>query len=159
MTPSKGGFKDSIVYQFKGPDGEGPSSALIADGSGVLYGKTVGGGARGEGAVFALEPNGSTYAESVLYSFRGGGDNDAQAPQSSLLIDAKGNLYGTTAAGGEYLAGAVFELKRDGNHYSEVLLHSFEGYPTGDGACPYSSLIADRDRALYGTTGYGGTAK
>jgi uncharacterized repeat protein (TIGR03803 family) len=67
-------------------------------------------------------------------------------PLASLILDADGNLYGTTRYGGG--AGTVFKLKADGTGYT--ILHSFTGYP--DGAKPFASLILDAGGNLYGTT-------
>lgn len=90
---------DDVLYSFQGsPDGSDPSANLLADSSGVLYGTTTGGGTMHNGTVFKLTPSGGGYTESVLYNFQGG--SDGAHPYSSLIADARGALYGTTAAGG-----------------------------------------------------------
>ena len=86
----------------------------------------------------------------VLYAFKGG--SDGSNPNASLIIDAAGNLYGTTLTSGSGV-GTVFKLAPDG---SETVLHAFNGRK-GDGALPYGGLIANKEGNLYGTTEYGGT--
>lgn len=69
-----------------------------------------------------------------------------------MLIDAAGNLYGTTAAGGSGGAGTVFRLSAD--HRTMTILHSFSG---SDGSTPVGGLVADLAGNLYGTTSTGGS--
>jgi len=66
-------------------------------------------------------------------------------------MDAKGNLYGTTTAGGASNSGVVYEVNTKG-----VLnvLHSFTG---ADGQSPYGGLIMDAKGNLYGTAEAGGS--
>ena len=89
----------------------------------------------------------------TLYRFTDGTDGAYSA--GSLIFDANGNLYGTTAGGGAYSAGTVFKLmpQRD-RLWKETVLHSFGG--SGDGFYPGASLIFDSYGNLYGTTGRGG---
>jgi uncharacterized repeat protein (TIGR03803 family) len=94
--------------------------------------------------------------EKVLYSFAGY-PNDGASPASSLIFDAAGNLYGTTARGGTFDKGAVFQLSPGaGGTWTESVLYSF-GDGT-DGATPASGLIFDAAGNLYGTTEQGGTS-
>lgn len=138
---------ESVLYAFQGGhDGSFPFAGLIADAAGNFYGTTSQGGSAGAGTVFEISPNGQ---ESVLLAFdgRSGGAN----PFGSLVIDSRGNLYGTTAAGGSANAGTVFKLKP---HGKEVVLHSFRG--GRNGANPRAGLVADSAGNLYGTTENGG---
>src|ERR1700733_7938691 len=97
--------------------------------------------------------------EKVLHVFQGG--SDGEYPQSSLIADAGGNLYGTTRAGGNGTGcqngtqgcGTIFKL---GANNSESVSYAFKG--GGDGAIPAAGLIADGGGNLYGTTQLGGTA-
>jgi uncharacterized repeat protein (TIGR03803 family) len=102
-------------------------------------------------AVFAGSGVGVVHAskEKVLYNFTGG--DDGGYPQSSLLLDASGSLYGTAFFGGVNNNGVLFKVGRDG---TETVLHSF-GF--GDGKFPAAGLVADQDGVLYGTTSSGGT--
>ena len=92
----------------------------------------------------------------VLHSFGKKGSGDGQTPNAPLIVDASGNLYGTTQLGGAYDAGTVFELTPEaGGGWTETLLYSF-GYLHPDGYSPSSGLIFDAAGNLYGTTFEGG---
>jgi uncharacterized repeat protein (TIGR03803 family) len=90
----------------------------------------------------------------VLYSFTGG--NDGGQPVAKLIFDKSGSLYGTTANGGAYAAGAVFRLKPSNGGWQETVLHSFTG--GADGAYPLADLIFGNAGKLYGTAAQGGAA-
>jgi uncharacterized repeat protein (TIGR03803 family) len=100
----------------------------------------------------------STWAaaqEKVLYNF--GNGTDGVAPQAGLVMDAAGNLYGTTYNGGTYNYGTVFELTpAAGGGWTEMVLHNFNNDGV-DGAYPHAGLIFDAAGNLYGTTHSGGT--
>jgi uncharacterized repeat protein (TIGR03803 family) len=160
---------ETILYAFQGgSDGAGPTSALIADANGALYGTTPGGGdlscssnqvAAGCGVVYKLTPSPSGgYVESVLHAFHGA--EDGAVPYGALVMDAAGNLYGTTYDGGNKPCvmagvgcGTVFELSPSGRGYSETILYRFQG--TGDGANPSAQLALAASGTLYGTTDFG----
>jgi len=134
---------------------------VVFDKSGNLYGTTSQGGNSTScgifggscGVVFKLTPVSGGWTESVLYEFTGGADGGT--PYDSLVIDGKGNLYGTTSAGGTSGMGTVFELTPgSGGTWTETVLHSFAG--GSDGAYPRAGLLLERNR-LYGTTVQGGT--
>jgi uncharacterized repeat protein (TIGR03803 family) len=96
--------------------------------------------------------------ETVLYRFHKDG-LDGKKPQSRLTSDGKGNLYGTTAYGGAFGYGTVFELSPNGGYghrlWKETALYSFTGGT--DGAWPlYSPVVFDSLGNLYGTTNGGG---
>jgi len=154
---SSGGSAFKVLYSFTGgADGRGPLAGVIQDAAGNLYGTTTGGGSSGAGVVFELircdsEPSG--YEFKVLYTFTGG--TDGRTPYGGLVLDAAGNLYGTTFEGGSFKVcsdgcGTVFKLSPNG---TETVLHSFTG---GDGALPTAGLILDPAGNLYGTTFWGG---
>ncbi len=98
--------------------------------------------------------------ETVLYNFAG---SDGYEPQTGLVSDSAGNLYGTTLLGGlgcpgnENGCGVVFEVSPNGSGgWNETMLHSFSGPP--DGANPFlAPMIVDKAGNLYGTTEFGGT--
>jgi uncharacterized repeat protein (TIGR03803 family) len=100
-----------------------------------------------------MQPNGSSYTESVLYSFQGGTDGDD--PHGGLIADKQGALYGTTQFGGSAGAGTAFKLTPSGSGYTESILYSFHGTP--DGSQPLAGLYLGPDGALYGTTSLGGS--
>jgi len=142
----------TVLYTFGGTDGQTPNG-LALDSSGNLYGTTEGGGAcpqpRGCGVVFKLDPVGNY---SVLYTFAGG--PDGRNPLGVVVLDAAGNLYGTTEYGGTSDRGVVFRVDTDGN---ETVLHNFLGAP--DGNEPYAGVVFDPAGNLYGTTHLGGKQK
>ncbi len=111
LTPKgDGSYSETVLYSFCSQsgctDGLWPTSSLIEDASGNLYGTTTAGGGINDGTVFKLTPNGDGgYSESVLYSFCAQGGTtctDGDEPSSGLIQDASGNLYGTTFDGGVY---------------------------------------------------------
>jgi len=153
----------TVLHFFTGSDGCGPSGGVIMDAAGNLYGTAGGCGAFGQGAVFKLDPLGNA---TVLYSFKGGntGGSDGSGPTGGLIMDAAGNLYGTTVVGGGFDTsgtcgsqtgvggcGTVFKLDPSGN---ETVLYSFKG--GSDGAFPFplgdGHLVRDAAGNLYGTT-------
>lgn len=151
---------EKVVHSFNiAPQGANPESALITDSAGNLYGTTFNGG--GFGTVFELKPSAKGgWTEKVLYNFRGNSTAgpDGAFPQSSLIFDSAGNLYGTTSQGGIYGAGTVFKLTPGSKgDWSETIIHTFVGYPY-DGASPVANLTMDGAGNLYGTTEYGGNA-
>src|SRR5262249_18828423 len=113
-----------------------------------LYGTTNNGGSSGNGTVFKVDHR--TGAETVLYSF--GSYPDGQLPFGSLLLDAEGNLYGTTA-GNTQTGGqpTVFKVDPSG---AETILFTFNG--DSDGQFPMAGLIRDAEGNLYSTTNTGG---
>jgi uncharacterized repeat protein (TIGR03803 family) len=149
-----------VLYAFQGgTDGFYPEGGLLFDASGNLYGTTTGGGAPGAGTVFELTPTANGWSETVLYHFQGG--TDGYYPDTSLVMDAAGNLYGTTLYGGTGPCavsgcGTVFELMPpvNGGSWTESILYSFQD--GADGAFPSAGVILDKFGNLYGTTGNGG---
>jgi uncharacterized repeat protein (TIGR03803 family) len=158
---------ENVLYTFTGGnDGGLPASGLIFDESGTLYGTTAGGGSQacggiGCGTIFELSPNpAGGWVETVLYTFTGG--VDGWDPQSTLIRDGNGNLYGVAELGGSSTCtytlgcGTVFELSPNGNgSWTEITLYSFVGGT--DGQNPVASLTFDSQGNLYGTTVFGGT--
>jgi uncharacterized repeat protein (TIGR03803 family) len=136
----------TVLHNFNqgGFDGFFPSSPLVQDAAGNLYGTTASGGASDGGTVFKLDASGN---ETVLHSFTG--VTDAANPVGNLVRDAAGNLYGTSY-GPPF--GAVYKMDPGGN---TALLYSFKG-PPNDGALPQAGLIRDSTGNLYGTTLAGG---
>ncbi|MGC9237993.1 MAG: choice-of-anchor tandem repeat GloVer-containing protein, partial [Thiomonas sp.] len=138
---------ESVLHSFgAGTDGNTPYAGLVMDASGNLYGTTVVGGTNNTGTVFKITPAG---AESVLHSF--GAGTDGNTPYAGLVMDASGNLYGTTSSGGANGYGTVFKITTAG---VESVLHSF-GSGT-DGNTPLAGLVMDASGNLYGTTDAGG---
>jgi uncharacterized repeat protein (TIGR03803 family) len=141
-----------IVFTFPtdGSGGSIPTGGLISDAAGNLYGTTASEGAHQCGTVYKLSFESGTWTEDVLYSFKCGPD-DGLDPESALLLDAAGNLYGTTAEGGPSNNGTVFKLSPDGTGgWTETVLHIFNG--KDGGVAILAPLVADARGNLYGVT-------
>lgn len=149
LTPSIGGWTETIIHTFSGPDGASPSrdNSLIFDQAGNLYGPTFSGGAYDCGTVFQLSPSGSGWTEKVLYSFQG--SSDGCNPDGGVIFDQAGNLYGSTGSGSG--GGTVFQLSPSGENWTFNSLYTFAGY-----SGPAASLTMDAAGNLYGTTTNGG---
>src|ERR1700675_2950426 len=92
--------------------------------------------------------------EKVLHSFYSNG-NAGYNPSAALIIDAAGNLYGTTSTGGTHGGGGVFEVSpKPGGGWTTKTLHAFN-FNAGDGYQPFGSLKFDAAGNLYGTTSLG----
>jgi uncharacterized repeat protein (TIGR03803 family) len=163
LLPKPGGrWGEKIVHNFFNNfvDGVTPYAGLIFDASGNLYGTTTVGGAYCSqcGTVFKLARKpGGDWSEEILHSFNFNGADGVQ-PYGGLVFDPAGNLYGTTANGGVYNEGTVFELSTAaGGRWSEKILHDFSDAGT-DGAQPLAGLILDAAGNLYGTTSFGGAS-
>ena len=151
----------TVLHYFTGRDGARPFGNMASDGSGNLYGVTAAGGAltdclngtKPEGCGVIYKLNGGTGKLTVLYRFTGGPDG---AGPDSLIRDATGNLYGTTATGGmagcgDYFScGTIFKLDTTGKY---TVLYTFTGGT--DGGFPFA-LVTDNAGNLYGTTNVGG---
>ena len=164
LTPGSGGWEQSVLYAFGEQPGDGvyPTAGLAIDPAGNLYGTTPKAGAHGGGTVFELFPGAGRWNETVLYAFCPT-DNcpNGDDPYAGLILDASGNLYGTTSYGGKGCGGdgcgVVYELSPvSGGRWKETVLHRFDnngkdGYTPGNGA-----LFMDALGNLYGTTEVGG---
>src|SRR5579872_299219 len=194
---------ETVLHTFTGgADGSTPVAGLLRDANGNLYGTTAFGGSvrprcqRGCGVVFKLSPEGT---ETVLHTFADG--TDGAFPESALIADAQGNLYGTaqsdppttlhpcglvfkltpgnslttfgvcnvqdlsglvqdslgnlygtSAVGGSFGLGTVFEVTSGGQ---SSILYSFAG-GANDGTTPIASLLLDQQGNLFGPTFSGG---
>ena len=152
---------ETVIYNFQGgpADGGWPTGPLLLAADGSLYGTTDIGGGSGAGTVYKIDANGN---ESVLYSFTDG--NDGGFPQTGVIADGQGNLYGTTLIGGQQSSlcnyggtcGVVFELSPNQNGtWTESPFYSFQG--GADGANPTGGLLRDSQGNFYGTTSSGGS--
>jgi len=168
----------SVLHSFTGRDGSNPIGGLVQDPAGNLYGTTSTGGLSanrppcgaqdlmilpGCGVLFKIDATGNY---SVLHRFCSHHSKnlnlcvDGQNPNSSLVRDAKGNLYGTALGGSNSKqkgypigAGVVFKLDTAG-HYK--VLYNFCSQPScADGIAP-QGIIRDSKGDIYGTAALGG---
>ncbi len=146
LTPTG---KETILYSFGVADLVPAPGGLAFDRQNNLYGTTIGGGTLDAGSVFKLSADGVL---TVLHSFGGHSPEDGIYPGWGLILDRRGDIYGTTNYGGEFGQGTVFKVTSTGQ---ETVVYSFGG-KSGDAAIPSGSLIFDTRGNIYGTTGNGG---
>lgn len=168
---SQSGFwTHSVLYTFTGSaDGGLPEAGLVFDSGGNLYGTTLLGGyvpncgGFGCGTVFKLAPPSSRAAPwifTTIHTFEPKSvAPDGANPEAPVILDASGNLYGTTYAGGLQVncCGTVFKLTpplSGTGPWTETLLHAFSGY--SEAAYPVAGVTFDKSGNLYGTTKQGG---
>ncbi len=161
LSPQAGGaWSETVLHNFQqnGKDGFYPTGGVTIDSLGNLYGTSYYGGMGtcqfdSCGVVYELAFKAGHWVEQILYNFQNNG-TDGSYPNSGVVFDTEGNLYGTTAGGGTYGDGAVYELSRaEGGGWTERTVHSFGA--TGDTGFP-SGLIFNGGN-LYGATADGGT--
>jgi uncharacterized repeat protein (TIGR03803 family) len=165
LSHAGGKWKFSILYVFSKADGGGvyPSSLTYSgarngqlyDGNSPLYGTTYSGGANDGGTVFSLTPNGTKWTHSVVHDFCSKGcTSDGYNPKAGMIADSSGKLIGTTARGGSYDQGTIFELSSQGQSWAETIRYSYcDGIdcPGGsDGYSPRALLAEDNSGDLYG---------
>jgi uncharacterized repeat protein (TIGR03803 family) len=138
--------QETVLYSFPGATGGTGPDALERDSAGDFYGTTFNGGPVGRGVLYKLDAAGQ---ETVLHNFTGGADGGY--PQSGVIRDSAGNLYGTAVSGGTVGFGVVYKLSPTGQ---QTVLHNFSA--GADGAYPYSGVVRDAAGNLYGDTSAGG---
>jgi uncharacterized repeat protein (TIGR03803 family) len=160
---TSGEWKEKVLHNFNGLDGFDSFAGLTFDAAGNIYGATSWGGPGlcqdgygnvvGCGVVFELTAGkGGQWTETVLHSFDG---SDGLEPFHDVVLDAAGNVYGTTYLGGPYGNGIVFELSPTGKDtWTMTTLDAFQN--SSDGQCPVDGPIFDAAGNLYGTTEFGG---
>ncbi len=148
--PSAQAQSYKVLYSFTKDSaaGQNPSSSLVRDPEGNLYGIALG-GTFGQGIVFELSNTGQ---DSVLHNFNQS-DGDGYPPDSVAFRDAAGNLFGTTFQGGAYSYGTVFKLDPQGR---ETIVYNFcPKTPCTKGAYP-GGVIPGKNGSMYGITFAGG---
>jgi uncharacterized repeat protein (TIGR03803 family) len=146
-----GGWTETVIYSFCPDggicmDGAFPSySYVMFDSVGNLYGTTSGGGTLGGGVVFELSPVGTTWTETVLFSFGAGGSG--VSPVNGLIMDTAGDLLGVTNASGDGTQ-TVFELSQSGGVWTEQIIYIPGGYPNNN----HAGLTMDSAGNIFGTT-------
>jgi uncharacterized repeat protein (TIGR03803 family) len=154
----------SVLYNFTGAaDGGQPVGTLVVDSQGNLYGTTKGGGnlncsvnTLGCGVVFKFTAKGRLI---VLHAFNG--DTDGAEPAAGVLRNSRGEIFGTTARGGN--PGCAWgngkgcgTIYRIGSSDKETVIHSFNGL--NEGAAPAAPLVQDSFGNLWGTTQFEGVS-
>jgi hypothetical protein len=160
MRNQNGNWTTVPLHDFTGgSDGVGPTNGLLRDKAGNLYGMAGSlTNPSGCGSVYELSPNMThkVWTLTTLHNFSG--SDGCLTSTSSLILDSKGNIYGTTATGGTSTncqggCGTVFELTPSGGAWTASVLYSFGGGNDGDNP---NGVVIDRKGALYGTTSMGG---
>jgi uncharacterized repeat protein (TIGR03803 family) len=156
VTKTAGTFSitPTTLASFNTTDGSNPAAGLLADASGNLFGTTEAGGKNHAGGVFEILHVGGTYSSSptLLASFN---TTDGSAPESNLVADGDGNLFGTTSTDGMSHDGTVFELAKTAGGFASTptMLTNFNNF---DGDLPKGSLLDDGNGGYIGVTFQGG---
>lgn len=162
LTHRAGGWTETVVHNFGAneADGHWPTSPVIFDASGDLFGTTIAGGGGGDcdagcGIAYGFAPGGGGWTEDVLATFNPRNALGAE-PSTGLLFDARGNLYGATIGGGSKGWGTIYTLRRNGHKFTPKVLYNFTGGT--DGGEPDGLAFDPAGMNLYGTAYYGGNA-
>ena len=150
-----GGWSEKVLYSFCSVggasclDGAYPlGSELAIDGMGNLYGTTYSGGTGNWGTVFELSPEGEGWSEKVLYNFTG--QLDGSNPQSGVILDSSGNLYGTNPVAWGTNGGVVFKLSPSENEWTYTVIYGIE-FINAQYFTP--GLVMDGNGNLFGAAG------
>jgi uncharacterized repeat protein (TIGR03803 family) len=145
---------ENVIHTFSGPDGINPILGVTFDSARNLYGVASGGGSSNNGTVYELIPGSNgTWTEKTLLSFDGG--PGGSTPVGGVVLDSKGNLYGTTKLGGHNGVGVVYEVTpSNSGKWTEIVLHNFGS--SADGAYPVGNIAIDSKGNIFGTTEGGG---
>jgi uncharacterized repeat protein (TIGR03803 family) len=131
LTPSNGGWSETILHAFTGGiDGDSPYAGVVLDKAGNVYGVTTSLlSFNFVGTVFELSPSGGIWTETILHNFRTNGwDGEYPGLEAGLTLHG-GSLFGTTSLGGNIGRGAVFQFSPlPGGGWSERVLFD-TGYP------------------------------
>ena len=147
LTPSSPPWQ--LTYLYINTLGGVTQAGVVRDSAGNLYGTTNAGGQYGGGTVFEVSPSNGGWTSSILYNFSG-----SLGSYADLVLDAAGNLYGTTVQDGAYGQGNVFKLTPSNGQWIYTSLHDFTG--GADGGAPYGQVTLDANGNLYGTATVGG---
>jgi uncharacterized repeat protein (TIGR03803 family) len=139
-------YEITTIASFDGVNGETPVGSLALDPAGNLYGMTQSGGA-GHGTVFEVDHRTGEIKVLASLDTLGGQENFVQG----IVVDSRGNVFGTTREGGAYGCGSIFEI--DAINGISTTAFSFNGI---NGQFPEGDLVIDGDDNIYGTTLRGG---
>ena len=162
-------WTETIIYAFPGTNdggGSGPGlGQLVFDQAGNLYG-TNWNALGNTGEIYQLIPSGDSWTLGKTWV-----NNDTRSSttpgfiDSGVVVDAAGNVYGTSklgpnvgpyCTGGLYFngCGTVYQLTPTSTGYNWNIIYPFTD--GDDGEFPISGLVADQAGNLYGTTSKGG---
>jgi len=144
-------WTETILHRFDGADGARPVGDIVFDRSGNIYGTTEEGGTNNFGTVFQLTHSSGQWVLNTLFSFS---FVNGTSPQTGVILDPAGNLYGSTSGGGNG-EGVIFELSPSGSGWTDTTLYAF--HDGLDGGTPDGGLVLDSAGNLYGTTFTGGS--
>jgi len=139
----------TALWNIHGARQGADANAVSLDSAGNLYGTLYSGGSSNAGLIFKIDTTGQV---TTLYNFTNA--SDGGFPKSAVIVDAAGNLYGTTNSGGASGAGVVYKLSTTGQ---ETVLYTFTGGT--DGSSPSAGVILDSAGNFYGTTTNGGVSR
>lgn len=161
----------TVIHNFSGSDGSDPTSTLIFDRAGNLYGTTYYGGAANQGVVFQLKhtPSGGWIYTPIhqFNGFSGTGDGAYPVDYGGLTLAPDGTIYGTTEYGGtegcdgQSYCGTVFRVQPPANACTTALCSwlvtvVFKFNPEAGAEFPLSNVIFDAAGNMYGTSNFGG---
>jgi len=162
LKNESGKWRETVLHNFNDSDGANPDAALTIDAAGNLYGTTTSGGTKGLGVVFKLSESSGKWTGKVLHNFTGT-HLDGAYPNTTLIMDSAGNLYGATESGGadlqscqvmnDFGCGTAFELSPNGAQWKMAILHAFTGRK--DGGFP-GGVVRDANGNLFGAAQAGG---
>ncbi len=141
----------NVLVSFDGPlQGATPRGVPLQGADLFLYGVTSGGGSSGNGVIYKVKTDGTSF--STLHHFNG---TQGSYGSGSLTLASDGKLYGMTQRGGANDKGTLFSVLTNGTAFTKLL--DLDG--TNRGAIPLGSLIESaNDAYLYGMTSEGGSS-
>jgi uncharacterized repeat protein (TIGR03803 family) len=159
-----GRTSDPKTRAYTNKDGAVPFGGLTLSGN-RLFGTTADGGSSGNGTVFAVNTDGSSFVN--LHNFPAlvlnpptpGTNSDGIKPNRSLLLSGN-TLYGAAPSGGSSGRGTIFAINTNGSNFKVLYSFSAGSDPqatNSDGGGPCDGLILSGS-TLYGTTTYGGSS-
>jgi uncharacterized repeat protein (TIGR03803 family) len=155
LSPSGTGYTETVLHLFAA--NQRTTAGILLDKSGNLYGETGGGEPSSEGTIYEMRPSSTGWAYRTIYNFAGGAGGNV--PIGDLTFGADGNLYGTTANGGDGCpagCGVIFQLVHGANNtWTEKVIYAFQD--GADGGYPQEGpLVFDSAGNIYGAAGFGG---
>jgi uncharacterized repeat protein (TIGR03803 family) len=145
VVPAGTGFISTLAF-FNYTNGDNPLGSTVLDARGNLFGTTANGGINGRGTVFELAAGSGSITTLASFNYTNGAH-----PVGGLILDAQGNLFGTTSNGGANGRGTVFEIVAGSGSLTTLASFNYT-----NGAIPVGRLALDAQGNLFGTTSNGG---